>query len=172
MARLLKSSYRRQERPGWCGPAALQVLLLNESINISQSEIAKNTFFPDWGTPHENIYSFAKKYFAGVNVYTNTTLKRLEQKLNNDKLVLANIVTDSEDVESGHYINIQSINLANQTMTVFDPDAVDGGILNLNTDKFVSQWFDYATEHDLRNNIKTKHWALVIDPKTKKSPLP
>lgn len=170
--RLQKNSYRKQEQDGWCGPAALQMLLLNENIRISQEQIAKATFDPTWGTPHENIYSFAKKYFAGVNVYTKTTLENLEKKLKNDMLVLVNMVTDSDDIESGHYVDIQNIDLARKTMTIFDPDSQDGGILELNTDNFQAQWFDYATEHDLKNKIKTEHWALVIDPTTKKDPLP
>lgn len=169
---LQKSSYRKQEEDGWCGPAALQMLLLNENINLTQEQIADKTYDPTWGTPHENLYSFAKKYFSVVNVYTNISLEDLNQKIIDGMLVMVNMITDVNDSESGHYVSVQNIDLKKQLITIFDPDGIDGGILDLKTNVFLDQWYDYATEHDLKYKIKTKHWALVIDPTSKKSPLP
>ena len=158
--------YRRQEKPGWCGPAVIQMTLLAGDINISQAEISDYVYKEWWGTPSELIIAYLSKYFKIVDFKTDSLFYDVSYRdisyLLNKKYVL--IVgwwddIDEDDYNNGHYSIITEYNNKDKMITLADPSR-GRGLWKMSYKKFREKWFDTL---DTNNRIYIKGLMIWID---------
>src|SRR3989304_4687645 len=99
-----KKIHKFQEKPGWCGPAVIQMALQAAGIKQKQSVIAKAVNKPWWGTNQQIMLAYLSKFFKVVNYKHNAKAADISKHLKLGHVVILDW-WDKLDEESpeGHY---------------------------------------------------------------------
>lgn len=147
----------KQQKDGWCGPAALSFALLRQGKYCTQEEIAKSTGTTESkGVDPAPLTSYVKsKGFTPKDIKESEPNKRLnvmDHFVKQGKSVVVDYLADG-DYESGHYVVFQG--LQGNKVSFWDPES--GKIETMNTKEFIKDWKD-KTE----GGRVFKYWALVF----------
>ena len=157
--------HKFQEKPGWCGPAVIQMILAAAGIEKSQTEIAKNVYKQWWGTPQQIIMAYLSKFFKTVNYKQNATFKDISFHLKKGNFIIVNWWDDLDiNYPGGHYSIVGGYDGRKKTITLVDPSNTRQGIWERNSLEFNRKWYDTLDVHD---RTWIEGWMLWVDPKSK-----
>jgi hypothetical protein len=160
-----KKYHRFQEKPGWCGPAVIQMVLLKCGIKKTQGEISRDVYKNWWGTPQQMILAYLSRFFKIVNYKQNATLKDVSFHLNKGNIVILDWWDDfEEDSAGGHYSIAINYDSKLRALTLADPSNDRPGIWTVADKEFNLKWYDTLDVHD---RTWIEGWMLWIDPKSK-----
>lgn len=157
--------YHAQKKSGWCGPAVVQMVLAYAGIRKSQKTIAKDIYFPWWGTTNHALIAYLSHFFKKHGSQSNSSINELEKHLKNKHLIIVNWWDDidSKTTPDGHYSLVISIDLVKKEITLADPSR-SRGIWSLKITDFEKNWYDYL---DTQKQKLEKNWFLWLDSKSK-----
>jgi len=161
-----KSYHRYQEKPGWCGPAVIQMALLASGIVKTQKEIAKDVYKDWWGTSQQLILAYLSRFFKIVNYKHDATMKDISLHLKKGHIVILNWWDDidKDDVGGGHYSIAGDYDYKLKGLTLVDPSNGRPGIWTIDGKEFDKKWYDTLDVHD---RTWIEGWMLWIDPISK-----
>ncbi|MGA3292035.1 MAG: C39 family peptidase [Candidatus Microgenomates bacterium] len=161
-----KKYHRFQEKPGFCGPAVIQMVLLACGINKTQVEIARDVYKDWWGTTQQIILAYLSKFFKIVNYKHNATFKDISSHLKNGHIVILDWWddVDKEDKADGHYSIAGDYDHKLRALTLVDPSNSRPGIWTISDNEFRKKWYDTLDVHD---RTWVEGWMLWIDPSSK-----
>jgi len=160
-----KKYHRFQKKPGWCGPAVIQMVLLKCGIKKTQADIARAVYKEWWGTAQQMILAYLSKFFKIVNYKNNATFSDISFHLNKDNLVVLNWWDDfDENEQDGHYSLAIGYDSKAGALTLADPSNERPGIWTVSEDEFRKKWYDTLDVHD---RTWVEGWMLWVDPKSK-----
>ena len=139
---------------GYCGPAALKMVLGALGIQKSEAELAKlsNTTRKD-GVEPEGLVDAAKKLGLKAFQKENSTIDELKIYVKDKKIP---IIVDWFSTDDGHYS--VAVNMDDTTITLADPEL--GKFRKMDLKKFEKVWFDFDENDEVVWNGIT-----VIEPK-------
>ncbi len=157
---------RFQEKPGWCGPAVIQMVLLVCGIKKTQAEIARQVYKDWWGTTQHIMLAYLSKFFKVVNYKHNATFKDLSLHLKKGHIVILNWWDDiDKDGEpGGHYSIAVDYDYKLRALTLCDPSNSRPGIWTISDREFRERWYDTL---DIHNRTRIEGWMLWVDPASK-----
>lgn len=160
-----KKYHKFQEKPGWCGPAVIQMVLSAADIRKSQKEIAKDVCKEWWGTPQQMILAYLSRYFKIVNFKQDANFKDVSFHLKKGNFVILNWWDDFDVSDPGGHYSI-AVNYDNKlkALTLADPSSQRPGIWTISDKEFRQKWYDTLDVHD---RTWIEGWILWVDPKTK-----
>ncbi len=159
-----KKYHRFQKRPGWCGPAVIQMLLAKCGRRIPQAEIAKDVYKDWWGTSQQMILAYLSRFFKLVNFKENATFSDITDHLTKGNLIIVNWWDDfDENDPGGHYSVVADYDSKLAALTLADPSNERPGIWTISETEFRSKWYDSL---DVRDKKWITGWMLWVDPKT------
>lgn len=157
--------HKFQEKPGWCGPAVIQMVLLKAGIKKTQTEIKKYVYKEWWGTPQQLILAYLSKFFRDIDRKQDSTLNDISKKLKKGNIIIVNWWDDyDKENEDGHYSIIGDYDLKNKNITLVDPTNTRKGIWDIKESEFKKRWYDSMDVHDKK---WIEGWMLWVDPKSK-----
>ena len=158
--------HKFQEKPGWCGPAVIQMALLACGIKKSQNEIADKVYKDWWGTTQQIMMAYFSRYFKVVNYKHDATIKDVSLHLEEGHIVILDWWDDidEKDEPGGHYSIAGSYNSKSKDLTLVDPSNARPGIWDIPEAKFNKNWYDTLDVHD---QTRTNGWMLWVDPASK-----
>lgn len=160
-----KKYHRFQEKPGWCGPAVIQMVLLKCGIKKTQKEIARDVYKSWWGTPQQMILAYLSRFFKIVNYKHNATFADISFHLNKGNIVILDWWDDfEEDIAEGHYSIATAYDNKLRALTLADPSCDRPGIWTVSDKEFRSKWYDTL---DVYDRTWIEGWMLWTDPKSK-----
>lgn len=161
-----KKLHSFQEKPGWCGPAVIQIALKSCGIEMTQAEIAKDTYKGWWGTTQQIMMAFLSRFFKIVNYKHNATFKDISSHLKKGHIVILNWWDDidKQDVGGGHYSIVADYDYKLKGLTLVDPSNGRPGIWTISDKEFNKKWYDTLDVHD---RTWIEGWMLWIDPASK-----
>jgi ABC-type bacteriocin/lantibiotic exporter with double-glycine peptidase domain len=160
-----KKYHKFQEKPGWCGPAVIQMVLARVGINKSQAEITKSVYKKWWGTPQQMILAYLSKFFKIVNYKQSAALKDLSFHLKKGNIIIVNWWDDLDgEFPEGHYSIVGDYSSKLKSITLVDPTNARSGIWTIKSTEFNKRWYDTLDTHD---RTWVEGWMLWIDPKSK-----
>ena len=161
-----KKFHKFQNKPGLCGPAVIEMILLASGIKKSQSEIARSVYKEWWGTSQQLILAYLSKFFKIVNYKHNATFKDVSFHLNKGHFVVVNWWDDldTESSAGGHYSIIAGYDHKLRALTLVDPSNDRPGIWTMADKEFNKKWYDTLDVHD---RTWIEGWMLWFDPKSK-----
>lgn len=159
-----KKFQRFQEKPGWCGPAVIQMTLLASGISKTQKEIAKDVYKDWWGTTQQIMLAYLSRFFKIVNYKQDAAFKDISFHLKNGHIVILDWWDDidKEDEEGGHYSIVSDYRSG--TLTLVDPSNARNGIWTIKGIEFNKKWYDTLDVHD---RTWVEGWMLWVDPASK-----
>lgn len=160
-----KKILRHQQKPGWCGPAVIQMVFAAAGMRKSQKEIAHDVYQKWWGTTQQTILAYLSQFFKIVNFKQNATTVDISQHLDSGHVIIVNWWDDidkSEDPD-GHYSLVLKYDKETKKVTLGDP-ATGRGIWKMKARDFNFHWYDYL---DTNNRTWIEGWMLWVDPKSK-----
>ncbi len=160
-----KALHRFQKKPGWCGPAVIQMVLLAVGIKKTQKQIAKAVYKAWWGTDQQLMQAYLSKFFKIVNHKNGAIFADIEQHLNKGNIVVVDWMDDLDDGEpGGHYSIVADYDKKAKMLTLADPSNAREGIWHISNKDFNKRWYDTL---DLHNRTWVDGWMLWVDPKSK-----
>lgn len=160
-----KKISRYQKKPGWCGPAVIQMILLAAGIKKSQSEIAKDVYQKWWGTGQNIMLAYLSKFFKLVNFKINGRISDINYHLKKGHVVIVDWWDDLDgDDPDGHYSIVIGYDKKNKKLIMLDPYSKRSGLWKMDAKEFNSRWYDYL---DVHGNTWVDGWMLWLDLKTK-----
>ena len=163
--KIWKKYHSFQKKPGWCGPAVIQMVLARASIKKSQVEIAKAVYKKWWGTPQQMILAYLSKFFKIVNFKTNADFKDVYFHLKKGNSVILNWWDDFDEANpGGHYSIAIGYDGKLHALTLLDPSNQRPGIWMISEKEFQNKWYDTLDVHD---RTWIEGWMLWVDPKSK-----
>ncbi|AKM83279.1 hypothetical protein A2422_03760 [Candidatus Woesebacteria bacterium RIFOXYC1_FULL_31_51] len=157
--------HRFQEKPGWCGPAVIQMVLARAGINKTQFEIKKYVYKKWWGTPQQMILAYLSKFFKIVNFKQNATFKDISFHLKKGNYIIVNWWDDFDKKnQGGHYSIVGDYDSKLKNLTLVDPTNERDGIWTIKASEFNKRWYDTLDVHD---RTWVEGWMLWVDPKSK-----
>lgn len=164
-----KKHHRFQRKPGWCGPATIQMVLFANGIKKKQRDIAKETYKAWWGTNQQMMVAYLSKFFKIVNYKHNSTTTDILFHLNKGNIVVVDWMDDMDyrEPEGGHYCIVGDYDEVARMLTLVDPSNARQGIWNIAAKDFKEKWFDSI---DLHDKLRVEGWMLWVDPKSKIEP--
>jgi ABC-type bacteriocin/lantibiotic exporter with double-glycine peptidase domain len=161
-----KKIHRFQEKPGWCGPAVIQMALGACRIEKTQAEIAKDVYKAWWGTSQQLILAYLSRFFKIVNYKHDGTMKDVSFHLKKGHIVILNWWDDidKDDVGGGHYSIVADYDYKLKGLTLADPANGRPGIWTISDKEFNKKWYDTLDVHD---RTWIEGWMLWIDPASK-----
>ena len=162
---LWKKYHKFQEKPGWCGPAVIQMVLGKCGIEKTQGEISRDVYKNWWGTPQQMILAYLSRFFKIVNYKHNATFRNISFHLNKGNIVILNWWDDfDEDIAGGHYCLAINYDNKLRALTLADPSNDRPGIWTVSDRQFRLKWYDTLDVHD---RTWIEGWMLWVDPKSK-----
>ena len=159
-----KKFHRFQEKPGWCGPAVIQMVLLKCGIRRTQAEISRDVYKSWWGTPQQMILAYLSRFFKIVNYKDNATFKDISFHLKKGHLVILNWWDDfDEGNPGGHYSLAENYDSKLHALTLVEPSNERPGIWTISDSEFREKWYDTLDVHD---RTWIEGWMLWVDPST------
>ena len=163
--KIWKKYCKFQEKPGWCGPAVLQMVLARAGIKKSQGEIAKDVYKKWWGTPQQMILAYLSRFFKIVNFKQNASLKDVSFHIKKGNFVILNWWDDfDENNPGGHYSLAADYDSKLRALTLVDPSNERQGIWTISDTEFRQKWYDTLDVHD---RTWIEGWMLWVDPQSK-----
>jgi len=160
-----KKFHRFQEKPGWCGPASIQMILLAAGIKKSQAEIAADVQKDWWGTTQDITIAYLSRFFGELGFERGATLPDVKQHLEKGRAVIADWWEDLDEREAdGHFSLVAEIDLERGRVTLADPAETRKGIWEMAAEDFEKRWYDYL---DVNRRIKVERWILWVDLQSK-----
>jgi len=157
--------HKFQRKPGWCGPAVLQMIFAAAGIRKSQRELAQAVYKEWWGADQQLMFAYLSKYFKLVNFKENGTFSNIKEHLKAGHIVVVdwwdNIDVDGD--ESGHYSIVIDYNKRKATLTLSDPSNERKGIWEISTKEFNPRWYDTL---DIHGKKWVNGWMLWVDPQS------
>ena len=151
----------KQQRDGWCGPAALSFALLKLGKKVSQEQIAKDLHVGKNGIDPKPLVDYIKSHGFTAKEFSDKdpkeTINVLSGLVKRGHAVLVDYLAGNTN-EDGHYVVFQG--KQGNKILVWDPQY--GENKPLSQDYFISHWKDF-TSHD----TMFKNWAVSISPKGK-----
>lgn len=164
-----KKLHRFQKRPGWCGPAVIQMALLASGIKgVSQPQIAKAVYKDWWGTDMQIMIAYLSRFFSKVNYKHDGKIADIAEHLEKGHIVMLDW-WDDLDLESpnGHYSIAGGYDLKTKMLTLIDPSNARQGIWEISAKDFQKKWYDSI---DVSDKMWIDGWMLWIDPTSKIEP--
>lgn len=161
--KIWKKYHKFQKKPGWCGPAVIQMALSYAGVRKRQETIAKAVYKDWWGTSHQLMYAYLKKFFKEINFKNHATVPDLIKHIEKGHIVIVNW-WDNLDLnvqESGHYSIAIAYNKKTKTLTLADPSNERSGIWDIEEKEFKRRWYDLLDEH---GDKWVEGWLLWINP--------
>ena len=125
-----------KQKRGYCGPAALKIVLDFYGIHYLQQQLAKFTnTTPDGGCAEEDMVKFARKIGLKAYIKERSSLKELK-KLNKKNIPV--IIDWFSPEEAGHYSVIAGF----RGDYIFIADPHFGKIMKRKIGWFEERWFD------------------------------
>jgi len=160
-----KKYHRFQEKPGWCGPTVIQMVLAKAGIRKSQKEIAKYVYKSWWGTPQQMILAYLSRFFKIVNYKHDAAFKDISLHLKKGNIVVLDWWDDFEkDSAGGHYSIAADYDSKLRALTLVDPSNDRPGMWTVSDKEFRPKWYDTL---DVHNRTWIEGWMLWVDPKSK-----
>ena len=160
-----KKYHRFQKRPGWCGPAVIQMVLVKCGIRRTQAEISRDVYKSWWGTPQQMILAYLSRFFKIVNYKDNATFADISYHLKKGNIVVLDWWDDFEkDSAGGHYCLAADYDNKLRALTLVDPSNDRPGIWTISAKEFNPKWYDTLDVHD---RTWVAGWMLWVDPKSK-----
>jgi hypothetical protein len=161
-----KELHKFQKKPGWCGPAVIQMALLACGIKKDQAEIAKDVYKNWWGTTQQIMLAYLSKFFKIVNYKQNATFKDVSYHLKEGHIVILDWWDDidEQDEPGGHYSIAANYDVNLRALTLVDPSNGRPGIWTIADTEFNKKWYDTL---DLHDRTWIEGWMLWIDPESK-----
>ena len=155
---------RYQQKPGWCGPAAIQMALAAGGIRKPQKDIARAVYKSWWGTTQQAIFAYLSKYFKRLNFRENSKLADVRYHLAKRHIVMVNWWDDfiPEDID-GHYTLLVGYSQKTKKVKLVDPLS-ERGIWKMPIKDFRDRWYDKL---DVQNKTWIEGWMLWLDPKSR-----
>lgn len=157
-----KKIHKFQEKPGWCGPAVIQMALEAGGINKTQSEISKDVYKPWWGTTQQIMLAYLSRFFKVVNYKHDATFKDVSTHLKLGHIVILdwwdNI--DEKQSEGGHYSIAINYDHKLRAVTLADPSNERPGIWTIADSEFNKKWYDTL---DVHNRTWIDGYMLWVD---------
>jgi predicted double-glycine peptidase len=146
-----------RQRPSFCGPASLKILLEHYGKEYSESElgiICRTTV--EQGTNHADMVEGVRK--LGYTPFTkeNASLDDIKYWLDKDMPVVVGWWSTDDD----HYSVVYGID--DKNIYLMDPE-LDEGKREMALEEWDKVWFDF--EGPLK--YKVERWMLAVPPKTK-----
>jgi len=154
--RLLKVKHYRQ-KPSWCGPASLKILLSFFGIEETEEKLGRlaGCTLKD-GTAHEALIKVARDHGFKVTAKQGATLKDLDHWVNKRRLpVMVGWFSEYDD----HYSVV--IGLTKDYVILNNPEK-DKPNHKLESEFFKNVWFDFLGKNDDR---VCWGWMMAIEPK-------
>jgi len=147
-----------QKTDYWCGNTAIQYVLAEHFINMSQEDLANRLeTSEDMGTDGGDMVEILESLGMEVKVFEGGDgLETLElaQKLRYDGYsIIFNYLVGDNLEEDGHYIVFQHLN--RYTIDILDPS--DGLYKKIDTNNFISRWVDLTKYGKI-----VKSWMLAV----------
>jgi ABC-type bacteriocin/lantibiotic exporter with double-glycine peptidase domain len=142
----MKEQLRLQERDGWCGPAALQLITREHGLTYSQSELATLMgTTEEFGTSHYQMFCGAIKLGLQPTQVLGQPIETIAKALP-DFHVIVNWMTGTNETDDGHYDYLRKIEdgkvyLTADTMTI---------------EEFNSKWYD------IEDGKRIERWAMIV----------
>ena len=160
-----KKVLRFQEKPGWCGPAVIQMALLSAGIKKTQKEIAKDVYHEWWGTGQNITLAYLSRFFKLVNFKINGTISDINYHLKKGHLVIIDWWDDLDgDDPDGHYSLVVEYDKKEKNLTLLDPYNARDGIWKMDVKELNDRWYDFL---DVHGNTWVDGWMLWVDPSSK-----
>lgn len=160
-----KKFHKFQEKPGWCGPAVIQMVLASVEIEKSQDEIAKAVYKKWWGTNQQIMLAYLSKFFKIVNYKHNATFKDVSLHLTKGNYVILDWWDNfDEATQEGHYSVAVDYDHKLKALMLADPSNDRPGIWTISDKEFNKKWYDTL---DVHNRTWIDGWMLWVDPKSK-----
>ena len=160
-----KKYHRFQKRPGWCGPAVIQMVLAKCGIKKTQEEIAKEVYKKWWGTTQQITLAYLSRFFKIVNYKNNAAMKDVLFHLKKGHIVILDWWDDFDvEMAGGHYSIAVEYHPRLKALTLADPSNDRPGIWTISDKEFNAKWYDTL---DVHNRTWIEGWMLWVDPKSK-----
>ena len=161
-----KKIHRYQEKPGWCGPAVIQMVLLASGIKKTQKDIARDVYKPWWGTNQQMLLSYLSRFFKLVNFKKNSSISDINFHLKKGNYIIVNWWDDlCVNIEpDGHYCIVADYNQKKRTLILADPTVLRSGLWEIKTKDFIKKWWDSL---DIHGRTWIDGWMLWVDPTSK-----
>ena len=147
------------QKPGFCGPAALRVVLAYYGVNVSEerlTELCKTT--QKEGTWHKDIVAAARAMEFSVYEKAGGTIEELKKYIVKKTPVIVGWYAFNDD----HYSVIYNITDA-YIHTVDTEGHLKERKRHMSIKHFKEMWFDYDNPKNPKE--KTLGWFMVITPK-------
>ena len=157
--------HRFQEKPGWCGPAVIQMILRACGIKKSQKEIAKDVYKPWWGTDQQLMFAYLSRFFGRIRSKENAVLSEVEKHLKKGHIVIVDWWDDLDaDDPDGHYTLVIDYDKEAKKIKMADPSNARQGIWAMDSKEFNDRWYDTL---DVHGKKWVDGWMLWIEPSSK-----
>ena len=133
-----------RQRPGYCGPASLKILLAYYGINKSEKELARLCKCTrDKGTNAENLVKAAKSLGLEGFIQDYSNVKDIKKGIKDIRKYVCEkkipVIVDWFYEDDGHYSVVSNID----KYKIYLQDPSIGGIRTMSIRKFKRVWFDF-----------------------------
>jgi hypothetical protein len=160
-----KVVHKFQKKPGWCGPAVIQMILSSCGIRKTQKTIAKAVYKEWWGTNQQMMLAYLSRYFKIVNYKHNANTTDIAEHLDKGHIVVVDWMDDFGEGEAGgHYSIVSSYDSKAKILSLVDSSNARPGIWKIAAKDFNPRWYDTLDVHD---RTWVDGWMLWVDPSSK-----
>lgn len=157
----LRVKHFKQTQAGYCGPAALKILLSYFGKTFSEEQLASLGYTTkDRGTEHEGMIQTTKEIGGFVFAKENGTFEELEYFINEEKLP---VIVGWFDETGDHYSVL--VNITPKNIIIVDPDNTVQPQRWISRDTFPNIWFDFVGKD---NKTVSWGWYMVVTFEKKK----
>lgn len=156
---LLKVKHFRQ-RPGYCGPAALKILMSHYGAEATEAVLGRASGCTSkYGTEHEGLAKAAQAFGFRAIVKSNATYRDLDHWVNVKRQpVIVGWFSVYNGTAGDHYAVVTGLT---KTHIVLDDPESDGPTHRLPWKLFKGAWFDFVG----KDNVNTCWgWMMGIEP--------
>jgi predicted double-glycine peptidase len=150
--------FQQKLNRGYCGPAALKILLSYYGMKKTEKELAKMTGWSrELGVSKKGIKNAAEQLGFKVKIKRNSNFKDIEKWLSKGVPVIVDWFTrggknyDDCNIAVGHYSVVMGLD--KKFIYLQDPEI--GKVRRLEREDFMKVWFDFTGKY-------IKPWELVI----------
>lgn len=157
--RLLKVKHFRQ-RPSYCGPAALKILMSHYGVEAGEAELGRASGCTvKNGTEHDGLVKAAKTFGFLPMVKENATFRDLNYWINTKRQpVIVGWFSVYNGTAGDHYAVVKGLT---KTHIILDDPEMDGPTHRLPWKLFNGAWFDFVGK---RNERVSRGWMMSVHP--------
>lgn len=164
LSAILTKNFEFQKKPGWCGPAVINIILKSVGIKKTQSQIAKKVFKEWYGTSQGLLVAYLSKYFKKLNYKKNASISNIKKYLKNNYIVVVDWWDDLDDLPAdGHYCIV--LKLDHKFITLLDPSNSRNGKTKMSHFEFKNRWYDTVDVN--KDKLWEDRWLMWVDPKSR-----